>query len=305
MSTLSVIEDMATTNKISQRNFPFILRFTQPMMYQIIKDRPNIYTLYKDRLIKEGNFTKDYIQDIWDKQYKNLADAYNESRNEKFDIKKWHVPSYHQVVDFSELGELKKTGVEAEKLREVGSLITKLPNSLTPHASIKKIYEARVKALETGEGIDFALAESLAFGTLLSEGFNLRLDGQDVERGTFSHRHAVIVDQKTEEKYMPLSTLVPSKSKRLQIENSLLSEYACLGFDYGYSMTNPNTLTIWEAQFGDFSNGAQIIIDNYLSSGEAKWQVQNGLVMNLPHGMDGQGPEHSSARPERYLQLVN
>ena len=296
---------MATTNKISQRNFPFILRFTQPMMYQIIKDRPNIYTLYKDRLIKEGNFTKDYIQDIWDKQYKNLADAYNESRNEKFDIKKWHVPSYHQVVDFSELGELKKTGVEAEKLREVGSLITKLPNSLTPHASIKKIYEARVKALETGEGIDFALAESLAFGTLLSEGFNLRLDGQDVERGTFSHRHAVIVDQKTEEKYMPLSTLVPSKSKRLQIENSLLSEYACLGFDYGYSMTNPNTLTIWEAQFGDFSNGAQIIIDNYLSSGEAKWQVQNGLVMNLPHGMDGQGPEHSSARPERYLQLVN
>ena len=138
------------------------------MMYQIIRDRPNIYTLYKEKVLKEGHFTKDYIKEIWDKQYENLTNAYNESRNEKFDISKWSVPSYHQVVDFSDLGELKKTGVEADKLREVGAAITKFPSNFNPHPSIKKIYEARVKALESGEGIDFALAESLAFGTLLS-----------------------------------------------------------------------------------------------------------------------------------------
>ena len=246
------------------------------------------------------------MQELWDKEQKILIEAYNESRNEKFDYKKWKVPSYYRVVDYANLGEIKNTGVPKEELKKVGEAIVHLPESFTPHHSIKKIYDARKKAIETGEGIDFALAEGLAFGTLLKEGFNVRMGGQDVERGTFSHRHAVIVDQKDESKYMPLHNLLtPEEENRVQIENSLLSEYAALGFEYGYALTNPNTLTIWEAQFGDFSNGAQTIIDNYLTSGETKWNLQNGLVMNLPHGMDGQGPEHSSARPERYLQLCN
>lgn len=168
------------------------------MMYQIIKQRPHVYELYKQQILKEGSIEKSKVQEIWDEKYQTLVDAFNESRNEKFDIKKWTVPSYHRVVDYSELGELKKTGVSAGTLKEIGEKITTFPSSITLHPSIKKIYEARAKALETGQGIDFGLAESLAFGTLLSEGFNLRLDGQDVERGTFSHRHAVVVDQKTE-----------------------------------------------------------------------------------------------------------
>lgn len=171
---------------------------------------------------------------------------------------------------------------------------------------IKKIYDQRKESIEAGTGIDFATAESLAFGMLLKEGFNVRFSGQDVERGTFSHRHAVLVDQKTNRKYYPMHSLLEEKDHlNYQIENSLLSEYAVLGYEYGYSITNPNTLCIWEAQFGDFANGAQIVIDNYISSGETKWGVESGLVLNLPHGMDGQGPEHSSARMERFLQLMS
>ncbi len=166
-----------------------------------------------------------------------------------------------------------------------------IPSTFNIHPTIKKIYELRKKSIEIGEGIDFGTAESLAFGSLLNEGFNVRLSGQDVERGTFSHRHAVLTDQQTEERYVPLHSLLnPNDKWRFQIENSFLSEYAAMGFEYGYALTNPNTLTIWEGQFGDFANGSQIIVDNYLTSGESKWTVQNGIVINLPHGMDGQGP---------------
>lgn len=170
--------------------------------------------------------------------------AYLESQKQTFDIKKWRVSAYYKVVDFTNLGNINRTGVDEDILKNVGNIITNIPESVFPHPSIEKIYKARSHAIQSGEGIDFGLAEALAFGCLLKEGFSIRLSGQDVERGTFSHRHAIIVDQKTEQKFIPLRNLAEDK-KRVQIENSFLSEYGALGFEYGYSLTNPNTLTIW------------------------------------------------------------
>jgi 2-oxoglutarate dehydrogenase E1 component len=265
--------------------------FTQPMMYQTIGKRPTIYHLFAEKLIKEGVISDQEVKEIWGKQLSTISEAYAESLKSTFDIKNWRSRIYHSVVDFTKLGEIKRTGINNETLRQVGEKITSIPDSFSIHPNIKKIYDLRRKSIETGEGIDIGTAEALAFGSLLNEGFNVRVSGQDVERGTFSHRHAVLTDQKTELKYIPIHNLLaPSDKHRFQIENSLLSEYAAMGYEYGYALTSPNTLTVWEAQFGDFANGAQIITDNYLTSGESKWAVQNGLVLSLPHGMDGQGP---------------
>jgi 2-oxoglutarate dehydrogenase E1 component len=276
------------------------------MMYQTIAKRPPIYNLYADKLIQEGTLTEQEVKDIWDQYFSRVSQAYKESLKAEFDPKNWRSPTYHSVVDYTKLGRLSRTGVDSSDLKEIGQKLTNIPEGFTLHHTIKKIYDQRRKAFETGTGLDFAMAESLAFGSLLNEGFNVRLSGQDVERGTFSQRHAVVVDQKTDEKYFPLTSLLSEEDKwRCQIGNSILSEYAVMGFEYGYALTNPNTLTIWEAQFGDFANGAQIVIDNYLTSGESKWNVQNSLVLNLPHGNDGAGPEHSSARVERFLQMMN
>uniref|UniRef100_A0A803N5S3 Transketolase-like pyrimidine-binding domain-containing protein n=1 Tax=Chenopodium quinoa TaxID=63459 RepID=A0A803N5S3_CHEQI len=201
--------------------------------------------------------------------------------------------------------QIQDTGVKADILRSVGNAISTLPKNLNAHKVVKKIYEQRLQMVETGQGVDWAFAEALAFGTLLEEGIHVRISGQDVERGTFSHRHAVIVDQETEEKYYPLKHVMEKqKAEMFTISSSSLSEFGVLGFELGYSMENPNSLVLWEAQFGDFANEAQIIFDQFLSSGEAKWLRQTGLVALLPHGYDGQGPEHSSARLERFLQAI-
>jgi 2-oxoglutarate dehydrogenase E1 component len=220
--------------------------FTQPMMYQVIGQRKNLYELYAQKLIESKVITSEQVSQMWNGEIKKLKDAYDESLRETFDMKKWKAQNYHRVVSISDLGEIKRTGLSSESLKEVGSAITHIPQDFNIHPQIKKIYDARRQSIETGEGIDFGTAEALAFGSLLQEGFNVRLSGQDVERGTFSHRHAVLVDQKTEEKYMPLKNLIKKGDEsRIQIENSLLSEYAVLGFDYGYSITKPTTLTIW------------------------------------------------------------
>ena len=187
-------------------------------------------------------------------------------------------------------------------LRDIGKNITTVPEGFHLHRTIQRFLDNRAKAIETGEGIDWATAEALAFGSLLKEGHPVRLSGQDCERGTFSQRHSVLFDQENEDRYTPLNELGGGQA-RYEVLNSMLSEEAVLGFEYGYSAAEPNALTLWEAQFGDFANGAQVVFDQFISSGERKWLRMSGLVCLLPHGYEGQGPEHSSARLERYLQI--
>jgi 2-oxoglutarate dehydrogenase E1 component len=194
------------------------------------------------------------------------------------------------------------TGVPIETLKMIGERITRVPDDFNAHRTIVRLFNNRRKMIEIGEGIDWSTAEALAFATLVHEGFPVRLSGQDCERGTFSQRHAVIIDQVHERKYTPINHVAKGQAK-FEVINSMLSEEAVLGFEYGYSLAEPMALVLWEAQFGDFANGAQVVIDQFISSGERKWLRMSGLVMLLPHGYEGQGPEHSSARLERYLQL--
>ena len=194
------------------------------------------------------------------------------------------------------------TGVAIDTLKEVGRRITAIPQDFNAHKTIQRLLQRRREMVETGTGIDWSMGEHLAFATLLNEGFPVRLSGQDSERGTFSQRHSVLTDQETERHYTPLKYVSPSQG-RFEVINSMLSEEAVLAFEYGYTLTEPNALVMWEAQFGDFANGAQVVFDQFISSGERKWLRMSGLVCLLPHGYEGQGPEHSSARLERYLQL--
>src|SRR6202000_2973406 len=193
------------------------------------------------------------------------------------------------------------TGVAKQKLLDLGHKLTSIPERVSVHKTVDRVIAARREAIDTGEGLDWGTAESLAFASLLDQGYPVRLSGQDSIRGTFTQRHSGIVDQQTEEIYFPLRNLGPGQA-HFEALNSALSEEAVLGFEYGFSLTDPNTLTMWEAQFGDFANGAQVVVDQFISSGERKWLRVSGLVMLLPHGYEGQGPEHSSARLERYLQ---
>src|SRR5204863_740263 len=194
------------------------------------------------------------------------------------------------------------TGVETATLKEIGQKITGVPAGFHVHRTIQRFLDARRKAIETGAGIDWATGEALAFSSLLLDGNPVRLSGQDSERGTFSQRHSVLVDQENENRYLPYNHL-RERQARFEVINSMLSEEAVLGFEYGYSLSEPNALTLWEAQFGDFANGAQVVFDQFVSSGERKWLRMSGLVCLLPHGYEGQGPEHSSARLERFLQM--
>ncbi len=281
-------------------------KFTQPLLYKSISKHKNPRDIYAERLIAEGIIDKDYVKNLEAEYKKNLEEDLLDSRKiEKTRITpfmqdEWE--GFTQVVEDAMLGPV-DTSFNLKKLDEVAKSITALPEGKKFLRKLERLVDTRRKMYFEDNQLDWAMGELLAYGSLLEEGFDVRMTGQDVERGTFSHRHAVIKTEMHEEEVILLNNLGKNQNGKFHIYNSLLSEYAVMGFDYGYAMASPKTLTIWEAQFGDFSNGAQIIIDQYLSSAEDKWKLQNGLVLLLPHGYEGQGAEHSSGRMERYLQL--
>lgn len=279
-------------------------RFTQPILYKIIAKHRNPRDIYAEKLIAAGIINEEYVKEI-EQTYKDILDSNLTASREKqltiitpFMQNEW--VNFVQVSDAVMLQKVDTT-YPKEKLDELIETISTLPSDKKFINKIQKIVSDR-KVMYQEDRLDWGTAETLAYGSLLQEGYNVRISGQDVERGTFSHRHAVVKVEDSEEEVILLNK-ISSKANAFQVYNSFLSEYGVLGFDYGYAMTNPNCLTIWEAQFGDFSNGAQIMIDQYISCGEDKWNNQNGIVLLLPHGYEGQGAEHSSARMERYLQL--
>jgi len=279
--------------------------FTQPQMYLAIQKQKSVFKKYSEELIAQGVATAESVKALSDQVNAELANKLSESRTYKPKKTDWLSSNWSGLLPPNVEAKTLATGVEEEKLKKVGSAITSLPDWLSPHRMVAKIYKARSDMIATGQGVDWALAEQLAWGTLLNEGNHVRISGQDVERGTFSHRHAVIHDQKEfPNKYVPLRNIGPDQAAFTAV-NSSLSEFAVLGFELGYSLENPASLVMWEAQFGDFANTAQCMIDQFICSGEQKWLRQSGLVMMLPHGYEGQGPEHSSARLERFLQLCD
>ena len=281
-------------------------KFTQPLLYKSISKHKNPRDIYAERLIAEGVIDQDYVKELELEYKKNLEEDLLDSRKiEKTRITpfmqdEWE--GFEQVTEETMLSSLDTT-YDIKKLDQVAKSITGLPEGKKFLRKLERLVEARRRMYFEDNKLDWAMGELLAYGSLIEEGYDVRMTGQDVERGTFSHRHAVIKTEMHEEEVILLNELGKNQNGEFHIYNSLLSEYAVMGFDYGYAMASPKTLTIWEAQFGDFSNGAQIIIDQYLSSAEDKWKLQNGLVLLLPHGYEGQGAEHSSARMERYLQL--
>ena len=278
--------------------------FTQPRMYSAISNHPSAREIYAGQLLGESLVTEKWLAEV-DAEIRGRLDADFEAatsyRPNKAD---WLEGVWSGLTTAPSMEQRKgKSGVAADRLHEVGMAISTIPGTVNLNPKLKRFFDNRRKAIETGRGIDWATAEALAFGTLLTEGFLVRISGQDVARGTFSQRHAVVIDQETEQPYIPLEQIRPGNQEKMIARNSTLSEAAVLGFEYGYSLADPNVLVLWEAQFGDFANGAQFIFDQFISSGESKWLRMSGLVMLLPHGFEGQGPEHSSARLERYLQL--
>ncbi len=280
-------------------------RFTQPKLYKAIAKHRNPRDIYADKLITEGIIDKDYVSKL-EKEYKaSLEEELEDSRKvEKTIITPFMQDEWagFERVQEDKMMEVVDTTYDKEKLTEIAEVITKLPTDKKFLRKIERLIDQRHKMFFENDQLDWAMGELLAYGSLLKEGYDVRMSGQDVERGTFSHRHAVVKVEDSEEEVLLLNNLKGEQGD-FYIYNSLLSEYGVVGFDYGYAMASPDTLTIWEAQFGDFSNGAQIMLDQYISSAEDKWKLQNGLVMLLPHGYEGQGAEHSSGRMERYLQL--
>ena len=280
-------------------------RFTQPKLYKAIAKHSNPRDIYAARLLAEGVIDKDYVQQLEEEYKASLEVELEDSRKEDktvitpFMADEWS--GFENVREWEMMLPV-ATAYDKEKLTRIARTITELPKNKKFLRKVEKLVADRKRMFFETDNLDWAMGELLAYGSLLEEGYGVRMSGQDVERGTFSHRHAVMKVEESEEEVMLLNHISDDQGK-FQIYNSLLSEYGVVGFDYGYAMASPNTLTIWEAQFGDFSNGAQIMIDQYISAAEDKWKLQNGLVMLLPHGYEGQGAEHSSARMERYLQL--
>ncbi|MGN6358262.1 MAG: 2-oxoglutarate dehydrogenase E1 component, partial [Novosphingobium sp.] len=277
--------------------------FTQPLMYSQIRQHPPVSEIYAKRLVAEGVIDGNYLGEYASHFVATLETEFEAAKSYKANEADWFAgrwSGFNRPNDPEGARRNVPTGIENKLLDSLGRTLTTVPEGLEVHKTLNRVLDAKRQMFKTGEGFDWATGEALAFGSLISEGYGVRLSGQDSGRGTFSQRHAVWVDQKDEHKYVPLST-VPHG--RFEVLDSPLSEYGVLGFEYGYAMTDPKTLVLWEAQFGDFANGAQIIIDQYIAAAEAKWLRANGLVLLLPHGYEGQGPEHSSARLERFLQL--
>lgn len=278
--------------------------FTQPIMYKNIRAHETTAQIYGKKLIAEGVITESEFEAMKADWRAKLEIEYEAGQAYKPNKADWldGVWSGLRTADSADDPRRGKTAVPVKQLKEIGKVLTTLPEGFNAHKTIQRFLDGRAKMMETGEGIDWAMAEALAFGSLCLDGHKIRLSGQDCERGTFSQRHSVLYDQENEERYIPLANLSSSQA-RFEVINSMLSEEAVLGFEYGYSLARPNALTLWEAQFGDFANGAQVLFDQFISSGERKWLRMSGLVCLLPHGYEGQGPEHSSARLERFLQM--
>jgi 2-oxoglutarate dehydrogenase E1 component len=277
--------------------------FTNPVMYKNIKGHKTTLSLYTDRLVKDGLIPEGEIED--------MKAAFQAHLNEEFEAGKEYKPNKADWLDgrWSHLDRHEKenyqrgqTAIAEETMQDVGAALSRVPENFPLHRTVARLLDAKKEMFETGKGFDWATAEALAFGSLLTEGYPVRLAGQDCTRGTFSQRHSGLINQDTEERYYPLNNIREGQS-RYEVIDSALSEYAVLGFEYGYSLAEPNALVMWEAQFGDFANGAQIMFDQFISSGESKWLRMSGLTVLLPHGFEGQGPEHSSARLERFLTM--
>ena len=280
-------------------------RFTQPKLYKAIATHKNVKDLYAKQLLSENTIDSDYLTTITNEFKQLLETEFNESKKVKTSKVREFMESTWKGFKRQRLASMLQsvnTTYSVDKLKNIAKVVSTVPKNVQFVRKAERILQGRAKMVFETNTLDWGMAENLAYGSLMEEGFNVRISGQDVERGTFSHRHAVLRDEVSEERINLLNNN-PNNSGRMTIYNSLLSEYGVLGFDYGYAMANPNTLTIWEAQFGDFSNGAQIMFDQYISAAEDKWKMQNGIVVLLPHGYEGQGSEHSSARIERYLQL--
>jgi 2-oxoglutarate dehydrogenase E1 component len=279
-------------------------RFTQPKLYKAISKHKNAKEIYAAKLIKEGSVTADYVTQITEDFKNHLEEEFAESKKKSTSKIQDFMPDVWKGFVRKQLTDMLQpidTTYSVDALKDIAKVISTTPEGHKFVRKAERILNGREKMVFEDNSLDWGTAENLAYGTLLEEGYDVRISGEDVERGTFSHRHAIMRDEETLERVNLLNTN-PKNKGNFTIYNSHLSEYGVLGFDYGYAMAAPNTLTIWEAQFGDFANGAQIVFDQYISSAEDKWKLQNGLVMLLPHGYEGQGPEHSSARIERFLQ---
>jgi 2-oxoglutarate dehydrogenase E1 component len=277
--------------------------FTQPLMYAKIRQHPPVSELFAARLVGEGVIDKDWAGETADRFVATLESEFTAAASYKANEADWFAGRWtglNKPADPETARRNVPTGIEQKLFDSLGRTLTTVPADLTIHKTLARVIDAKRAMFTSGDGFDWATGEALAFGSLVSEGYGVRLSGQDSGRGTFSQRHAVWVDQTDEHKYVPLTTLPHG---RFEVHDSPLSEYGVLGFEYGYASADPKSLVLWEAQFGDFANGAQIVIDQYIAASEAKWLRANGLVMLLPHGFEGQGPEHSSARLERFLQL--
>ncbi|MGB3167488.1 MAG: thiamine pyrophosphate-dependent enzyme, partial [Alteraurantiacibacter sp.] len=277
--------------------------FTQPLMYKEIRQHPRVSELYSERLLEEKVIDSGDAPKMREEFIARLDEEFEAAKSYKPNEVDWFAGRWsglHKPADPETARRNVETAIPKKLFDSLGRTLTTVPDHHTIHKTLQRVLDAKSEMFKSGTGFDWATAEALAFGSLVTEGFGVRLSGQDSGRGTFSQRHAIWVDQTDEGKYIPLATLPHGK---FEVYDSVLSEFGVLGYEYGFALADPKTLVMWEAQFGDFANGAQIMIDQFIAAGEAKWMRANGLVMLLPHGYEGQGPEHSSARLERFLQL--